>query len=47
MEHWTRQIMLSMLKLILRMAIQPLQQNDYFTDTLTFLVMAVFPLATP
>ena len=25
------------------MAIQPLQRNDYFAYTLTFLVMAVFP----
>jgi len=36
-----------MLKLISRMAIQQLQDNDYFADTLTFLVMAVFPVVTP
>jgi hypothetical protein len=29
------------------MAIQPLQHNDYFADTSTFLIMAVFSVATP
>jgi hypothetical protein len=37
----------SLLKLISRMAIQPLQHNDYFADILTFLVMVVFPAVTP
>jgi hypothetical protein len=40
-------ILLSLLKLISRTETQPLQHTDYFADTLTFLVMAVFPEVTP
>jgi len=40
-------MVLSLLKIISRMAIQPLQHNDYFADTIKFLVMAVFPVVTP
>jgi len=47
MEQWTAQYGVSLLKLTSRMAIQPLQHNDYYTDTLTFLVLVVFPVVTP
>jgi len=36
-----------LLKFISRMATQQLQDKDYFADTLTFLVMAVFSVVTP
>jgi hypothetical protein len=47
MEHWTGQNVLPLLKVISRMAIHPLLHNDYFAETLSFFVMAVFPVVTP
>jgi len=47
MEQLTAQHRAFVLKFISKMVIQPLQNNDYFADTLTFLVMAVFPVVTP
>jgi len=48
MEQWTAQHRAFVVEAFFsRMAIQPLQHNDYFADTLTFLVMAVFPVVTP
>ena len=45
-QRIARHCVFDLLKLISRMAIQQLQDNDYFADTLTFVVMAVFPVVT-
>jgi len=47
MEQWTVRHHACVVETYSRMAIQLLQHIDYFADTLTFLVMAVFPVITP
>ena len=47
MEQWTTQHCAFLLKLTSRTEIQPLQHNNYYADTLTFLIMAMFPVVTP
>jgi hypothetical protein len=47
MEQWTGQHRASVVEAYFKMAIRSLLQNDYFQNTLTFLVMAVFSVLTP
>jgi hypothetical protein len=47
MEQWTAQHHAFIVEAFSRKVIQPLQHNSYFADTLTFLIVAVFPVITP
>jgi len=46
-EKWTAQHCAFVVEGYFKMAVQPLQHDDYFADTLTFLVMAMLPVVTP
>jgi len=45
MEQWTAQHRAFVVEANFK--IQPVEHNDYFSDSLTFLVMAVFPVVPP
>ena len=45
MEQWTTQHRAFVVEANFK--IQPVEHNDYFSDSLTFLVMAVFPVVPP